>query len=93
MGFSVTSAWSPLESADHWYAITRNWRQQIPEINTARELCCQIGETLFKHKAGMGTPKYLLFNEDVDVADTRDVVRSFTTRNHPGSQGEIIFKD
>ena len=48
---------------------------------------------MFKTKAGMGTPKYMVFNEDVDVANTKDIVLAFATRDYPGSKGEIIFND
>ena len=91
-GFPVT-AWSPLESANHWYAIAiaRNWREQLSHIKTTRELCYQIGEALLKTKAGAGTPKYLVFNEDIDVTNTKDVVWAFATRNYPGSRGEVVF--
>jgi UbiD family decarboxylase len=85
---------SPFESANHWYAIAmeRNWRQQLPNTS-ARNLCQQLGETLFRTKAGMGTPKYIVVNDDIDITNTKEVVWAFATRNYPGRNGEIVFND
>ncbi len=93
-GFPVAMAWSPFESANHWYAIAmeRNWRQQMPNTSAA-ELCQNLGEVLFKTKAGMGTPKYIVMNDDIDITNTKEVVWAFATRNYPGSKGEVIFND
>jgi 4-hydroxy-3-polyprenylbenzoate decarboxylase len=93
-GFPVAMAWSPFESANHWYVIAmeRNWRQLMSNTRST-ELCHQIGEVLFKTKAGMGTPKYIVVNDDVDITNTKEVVWAFATRNYPGSKGEIIFND
>lgn len=93
-GFPVAMAWSPFESANHWYAIAmeRNWRQQMPNTS-ASELCYKLGEVLFKTKAGMGTPKYIVVNDDIDITNTKEVVWAFATRNYPGSKGEVIFND
>ncbi|MBW4579889.1 MAG: UbiD family decarboxylase [Tildeniella nuda ZEHNDER 1965/U140] len=93
-GYPVAMAWSPFESANHWYAIAmeRNWRQQMPNTS-ASELCYKLGEVLFKTKAGMGTPKYIVVNDDIDITNTQEVVWAFATRNYPGSKGEVIFND
>lgn len=93
-GFPVAMAWSPFESANHWYVIAmeRNWKQQLPNVS-ATELCQKLGKVLFQTKAGMGTPKYLVVNDDIDITNTREVVWAFATRNYPGSRGEIVFND
>jgi UbiD family decarboxylase len=93
-GYPVSTAWSPFESANHWYVIAmeRNWRQQMPDTRSA-ELCRQLGEVLFQTKAGMGTPKYIVVNDDIDISNTKEVVWAFATRNYPGSKGEVIFND
>ena len=92
--FPIATAWSPFESANHLYVIAmeRNWHQQLPHLS-AMELCHQIGETLFQTKAGAGTPKYMVVNADIDVTNTKEVVWALTTRNYPGSKGEVIFND
>lgn len=52
-----------------------------------------MADILFNVKAGMGTPKYLVVNDDIDLTNTKEVVWAFATRNHPGSQGELVFND
>ena len=52
-----------------------------------------MGEALFKTKAGMGTPKYIVVNDDIDITNTKEVVWAFATRNYPGSGGEAFFND
>ncbi|MBF2028719.1 MAG: UbiD family decarboxylase [Oscillatoriales cyanobacterium C42_A2020_001] len=93
-GYPVAMAWSPFESANHWYviAIERNWRLLIPNTSSA-ELCQRLGEALFQTKAGMGTPKYIVVNDDIDITNTKEVVWAFATRNYPGSKGEVTFND
>jgi 4-hydroxy-3-polyprenylbenzoate decarboxylase len=90
-GFPVATAWSPFESANHWFviAVERDWRAKTGL--TGERLCRRIAEILFEKKGGMGTPKYIVVNDDIDISDTREVVWAFATRNHPGDQGEFVF--
>jgi 4-hydroxy-3-polyprenylbenzoate decarboxylase len=92
-GFPVATAWSPLESANHWFviAVERDWR--IKTGLRSGELCRKVAEILFEKKAGMGTPKYIVVNDDIDITNTRELVWAFATRNHPGSQGELVYND
>ena len=92
-GLPIATAWSPFASANHWYVISveREWRSKL-SVN-ASELCRRIADTLFATKAGMGTPKYIIVNDDIDITDLNEVVWAFATRNHPGSQGELVFND
>ncbi len=93
-GFPIATAWSPFASANHWYALAveRDWRTRRPGVS-ARDFCQQIGEALLGSKAGMGTPKYLVVNDDVDVTNLGELVWAFATRNHPGAQGEVVFNE
>jgi UbiD family decarboxylase len=90
-GLPIASAWSPFESANHWYVIAAemSWRQKLGY--GAEQLCRNIGECLFKVKAGMGTPKYMIVNDDVDITNIKEVVWAFATRNYPGPRGEVVF--
>lgn len=92
-GFPVATAWSPFASANHWYviAMARGWRARLGY--GAARLCRELGEVLLASKAGMGTPKYLVVNDDVDVTNLHEVVWAFATRNYPGSAGEVVFND
>jgi UbiD family decarboxylase len=93
-GFPVATAWSPFESANHWFviAVKSDWRSTHPGT-TGLQLCQWVADILFRVKAGMGTPKYMLVNDDIDLTNTREVVWAFATRNHPGKQGELVFND
>lgn len=55
-------------------------------------MCNWVADALFTKKGGMGTPKYLVVNDD-NITNTREVVWAFATRNHPGPQGEPIIGD
>ena len=93
-GFPIATAWSPFESANHWFVIAadRDWRKLQPGL-TSRDLCQRVADILFHVKAGMGTPKYLVLNDDIDITNTNEVVWAFATRNHAGKQGELVFND
>ncbi len=92
-GLPIATAWSPFESANHWYVITveNDWRKKL-NVGSAK-LCRSIGDALLETKAGMGTPKYIVVNDDIDPTNLKEVVWAFATRNHPGSQGETVFND
>lgn len=92
-GLPIATVWSPFASANHWYviAVERDWHAQL-DINSSA-LCRKIADVLFSSKAGMGTPKYIIVNDDIDITNLREVVWAFATRNHPGSQGELILND
>jgi UbiD family decarboxylase len=92
-GLPVAMAWTPFESANHWYviALQPDWHKTTG-VNSA-VICQQIGEVLTKTKAGLGTPKYLIVNDDIDITNLKEVVWAFATRNHPGQKGEILFED
>ena len=92
--FPVATAWTPFESANHWFviAVDRDWRSKKKGL-TGNQLCREVAEILFNVKAGMGTPKYLVVNDDIDITNTSEVVWAFATRNHPGSRGELVFYD
>jgi 4-hydroxy-3-polyprenylbenzoate decarboxylase len=91
-GLPVASAWAPFETTNNWFVIAmqRDWRRRTQLSND--RLCRRIGELLFASKAGSGTPKYLVVNDDIDITNIREVVWAFATRNPPGERGETIFK-
>lgn len=93
-GFPVATAWSPFESANHWFviAVDKDWRKRRPGVSS-KQVCQEVADVLFEVKAGMGTPKYLVVNDDIDITNTDEVVWAFATRNHPGSRGELLFDD
>ena len=92
-GFPVATAWTPFESANHWYviALANDWQTKT-NLSMAK-ICHEIGDALFQTKAGMGTPKYIVIQDNIDITNLKVVVWAFATRNHPGSSGEIVFND
>jgi 4-hydroxy-3-polyprenylbenzoate decarboxylase len=46
---------------------------------------------LLASKAGSGTPKYIMVNDNVDITNIKNVVWAFATRNHAGPLGEVAF--
>ena len=92
-GLPVATAWSPFETANNWFviAVDRDWRKKLGYGND--RLCRTIGDVLFASKAGSGTPKYLIVNDDIDITNIREVVWAFATRNPPGERGETLWKE
>ena len=92
-GLPVATAWSPFESANHWYVLAaeRGWRSRLG--CAAAEFCRRIGDVLAKSKAGMGTPKYLVVNDDIELTKLSEVVWAFATRSHPGPRGEVLINE
>ncbi len=91
-GLPVATAWSPFASANHWFVIAAE-RDYAHKGWTSTRLCQEIGNVLFQTKAGMGTPKYLVVNDDIDLTNLNEVVWAFATRNHPGPAGETVFNN
>lgn len=88
------TVWTPFASANHLFVVTaaRDWRDRLPGVGS-REFCRRIGEAMFRTKAAMGTPKYLVVRDDVDPTDLSELVWAWTTRQHPGSAGQVVFDD
>jgi 4-hydroxy-3-polyprenylbenzoate decarboxylase len=90
-GIPATMAWVPLESAQHWLAVTvpADCRRQLGY--DAEQLCREIGTLVFeKSKYGAVIPKILVLNDDIDPTNTAELVWAFATRCHP-VHGEIAF--
>lgn len=89
-GLPAASAWFCYESAMHWLivAVRADW----PEIVNANsgELARRIGEVAFAGKAGFGTPKILVVEDDINITDVNEIVWAFATRGHP-EHGEVRF--
>lgn len=85
-------AWFCYESALHWLIVSvrSDWQETLGI--RAGELAQKIGEIVFGGKAGVGVPKILLVEDDVDITDVLQVVWAFATRTHP-EHGEIHFEN
>jgi 4-hydroxy-3-polyprenylbenzoate decarboxylase len=89
-GLPVTMAWPTLEAANHWLVITvpKDWR--VRSGLDSRGLCQRFGDVIFGAKHGSGMVKVIVIEDDVDAANTSEVVWAFATRCHPGT-GEHVF--
>ncbi|QDP97181.1 UbiD family decarboxylase [Microlunatus elymi] len=87
----VAACWGVLESANHWWvvAVRPDWHEQTGL--SSKQLAEQIGRTVFgAGKLAFGIPKLLLVENDIDIADPRQVIWAFASRAHP-EHGEIHF--
>jgi len=90
-GIPATLAWVPLESAQHWLAVTVPADFRVRLGYGAERLCREIGALVFERsKYGAVIPKILVVNDDVDPTNTAELVWAFATRCHP-VHGEIAF--
>jgi len=90
-GIPATMAWVPLESANHWLVVTvpRDWKKRTG--CSSEELCRRIGTHVFeKSKFGAVIPKVIVINDDIDAANTAELIWGFATRCHPIS-GDVAF--
>lgn len=88
----ATMAWVPLESANHWLVVTvpRDWKKRTGL--SSEELCRRIGTHVFENsKFGAVIPRIIVLNDDIDAANTAELVWAFATRCHPIS-ADIPFK-
>jgi 4-hydroxy-3-polyprenylbenzoate decarboxylase len=90
-GLPVAACWGVLESANHWWvvAVDRDWHERTGLAS--QDLARKVGEAVFRAgKLAFGVPKLLLIENDIDIADPRQVIWAFASRAHP-EHGEIHF--
>jgi 4-hydroxy-3-polyprenylbenzoate decarboxylase len=88
----IASCWSPFESAWHWLVVAArsDWCEHFD--GASEEFARRIGDVVFAGKAGLGVPKIILVEDDVDITNLAEVVWAFATRAHP-AHGEVHFPD
>lgn len=87
----VAACWGVLESANHWWvvAVRPDWHERTGL--SSKDLAQRVGEAVFgAGKLAFGVPKLLLIENDIDIADPRQVVWAFASRAHP-EHGEVHF--
>lgn len=90
-GIPATLAWVPLESAQHWLAVTVPSDCRLKLGWNSNRLCREIGTLVFENsKYGAVIPKILVLTDDIDPTNTAELVWAFATRCHP-VHGEIAF--
>ncbi|MBH1937579.1 UbiD family decarboxylase [Streptomyces sp. AV19] len=89
-GIPVTRVWMPPESAMHLLVVTvpNDWAQRSGLGGD--DLCRKIG-TLCKGTHGsLWYSQVMVFEDDVDPTDLRDILWAFTTRCHPTESTLIL---
>jgi 4-hydroxy-3-polyprenylbenzoate decarboxylase len=89
-GFPAAMCFSPFESAAHWLVVTVE-RTALAKYS-AEQLASELGDLLFRSRAGNLIPKILLADEDVDPTNLAEVVWAFATRCHP-VKGQSVKPD
>jgi 4-hydroxy-3-polyprenylbenzoate decarboxylase len=92
-GLPIATAWSPFERQPPLRHRRRaGLAQPLAGHNRFRILPPDRRGAL-PTMPGMGTPKYMVVNDSIDITNLKEVVWALTTRNHPGPQGEVVFNE
>lgn len=80
----ATSALLVPETASHLGVVTvsPDWQERSGLASSA-ELCRRIGEALVTTRNQVPMTRLMVFDDDVDLSDVRDVIWAFTSRCHP----------
>ena len=83
-GLPVTTGWLLVDTACHWMILTvpRHWRDLLPGTSTA-EFVHRIGELMSTNRVGHMCPVTYVLDDDIDPANTSDVLWALGTRIHP----------
>lgn len=87
----VAACWGVLESANHWWVVSLapDWHERTGL--SSGDMARRVGEVVFgAGKLAFGVPKLLLMEDDIDIADPRQVIWAFASRAHP-EHGEVHF--
>ncbi|GAA0459450.1 UbiD-like decarboxylase [Paractinoplanes deccanensis] len=92
-GLPVTGAWIVPESAVNVLAVTvsRDWARQGVFTST-RMLCRAVAQAVLRPKVGYWITRIMVFDDDIDPTDTRDVIWAYATRCHP-VRGQLLVED
>ncbi len=92
-GVPASSALLVPETAVHLGVVTvpSDWRARTG-LGSSAELCRRIGEILMETKNQVWMSRLMVFDDDIDPADLRDVAWGFTTRCH-AVHGQVTIED
>jgi UbiD family decarboxylase len=92
-GLPVTAAWIVPESAVNLLAVTvsRDWLRRGVHVST-RMLARALGEVVLRPKVGYWVTRVMVFDDDIDPTDLRDLLWAYTTRCHP-VRGPMLIED
>ncbi len=92
-GLPVTAAWLVPESSVNVLAVTvpRDWRERSLATNT-RMLTRLVANAVMRPKVSFWVSRIMVFDDDIDPTDLRDVMWAYTTRSHP-TRGLVPLDD
>ena len=92
-GLPVTNAWLLPESSVNLLAVTvpRDWPKRSL-ATTTRMLTRMIAEAAMQPKVSFWVTRVMVFDDDIDPTDLRDVLWGYTTRSHP-TRGQVLMED
>jgi 4-hydroxy-3-polyprenylbenzoate decarboxylase len=87
-GFPVDTCFCPFESAAHWLVVAVD--RSASGSRSGEQLAKELGQVLFRSRAGSVVPKVILVPDDIDPANLNELVWAFATGNHP-ERGTVLF--
>lgn len=80
----VTSAWEPFDGASHILVISvaTDWRDKLPGLSTG-DLTQRITDVIAAQRFEYLVPRVFVLDDDVDAADTGELMWALATRVHP----------
>lgn len=80
------------ETMATWCALQVDTDKMREMKTTSEEFCRKLGNLAFRNKSCMLFNRILIFGEDVDIYDFKNIMWAFVTRCRPG-QDEYVFDD
>ncbi|KAF7520542.1 hypothetical protein G7054_g12741 [Neopestalotiopsis clavispora] len=91
-GLPITDAFAPLETMALWCALKVD-TAKLREMNTdSKTFCDKLAKILYSSKSTMLINRLLIFGDDVDIYDFKNIIWAYTTRCRPGKD-EYVFED
>ncbi|KAL5340310.1 3-octaprenyl-4-hydroxybenzoate carboxy-lyase-domain-containing protein [Aspergillus crustosus] len=89
----IKEAFAPLETCATWCGALQVDTAMLRAMNTTSpEFCRKLGNIAFRTKSCMLINRILLFGEDIDIYNFRDIMWAYTSRCWPG-RDEYLFED
>ncbi|KAH8665332.1 putative 3-octaprenyl-4-hydroxybenzoate carboxy-lyase [Ilyonectria robusta] len=88
----INDAVAPLETMANWCALQVDTKKLTSLKTNSKDFCSKLGQIVYNNKSSMLFNRILLFGEDVDIYNFKDVMWALVTRCRPG-QDEYVFED
>lgn len=88
----INDAVASLETMANWCALQVDTKKLTNLKTNSKDFCSKLGQIVYNNKSSMLFNRILLFGEDVDIYNFKDVMWALVTRCRPG-QDEHVFED